>query len=133
MPNFIVVFDEVMQKQFQQALKEGVVREILKKWFDKLEEKGPLVGKLLDSRIWLYELKNKKPPLRLYYQYQKTTNKIIIFECEMKTSEKKQKQSIERLRYKFARFLNLFVYIPSFLDFRCIQAGVDRASFSEAF
>ena len=44
------------------------------------------------------EVKNKHPPLRLYYKHRKETNEIYVFEFEMKTSSQKQKKTISRLK-----------------------------------
>jgi len=55
---------------------------------DKIEELGPNSGKLLDSKLFLYEVKNKHPPLRLYFKPKVNSNEIYIFEFEMKTNEK---------------------------------------------
>ncbi len=97
---YVLVFDEVIIKQLQEAGKNNSIRSILKKMLDKLELIGPFAGKLLDPRIQLYEIKNKKPPLRLYFKHNKTTNEIYVFEFEMKTSEKKQKKTISKIKHK---------------------------------
>ena len=57
-----------------------------------------MAGKLLDSKLFLYEMKTNHPPIRLYYKHDKFTNEIKIFEFEMKTSPKKQRITIERIR-----------------------------------
>tara|TARA_Y100000310_G_C20621290_1_gene783437 strand:+ start:1188 stop:1517 length:330 start_codon:yes stop_codon:yes gene_type:complete len=106
--NYEVVFDKVVKEKLQRIISKNNCREIIKKWFDELEVKGPSAGKLIDNHVWLYEMKNKHPPLRLYYYHQKSTEKIIIFEIEMKTRPKKQKETIGKLRYKLSKFLNLF-------------------------
>lgn len=113
MVNYIVVFDEVVKWQIEKALLKGNIMLIIKQWIDDLEKNGPNAGKLIDNHIWLYEMKNKHPPLRLYYHYQKAFNKIIIFEFEMKTSDKKQKQTINKLMQRLSKFLNLYVYTLS--------------------
>lgn len=101
---FTVVFDEVVQGKLQ-----------------KLITDGPAAGKLLDNHVWLYEMKSKRPPLRLYFYHQQSTGKIIIFECEMKTSEKKQKETIGKLKHKLTKFLNLFLYTLFSLNSRGTQ------------
>ncbi len=111
---YVVVFDEIVKDRLQKAIETGNTREIITQWLDELEEQGPNAGKLLDNHIWLYEMKSKHPPLRLYYHYQKAQNKIIIFEFEMKTSSGKQNQTITKLTQRLSRFLNLYAYIPSF-------------------
>ncbi len=123
-PRYEVVFDEVVKVRLQKAIIKSDYREIIKTWLDELEDKGPNAGKLLDNHVWLYELKNKHPPLRLYFYHQKSTDKIIIFELEMKTNEKKQKETIGKLRHKLNfTFPNLFWCILFFLNFLSIPEG----------
>ena len=105
---FNVVFDEVVKIKLEKSISKSEFRDIIKQWLDKLEDQGPAAGKLLDNHIWLYELKNKHPPLRLYFHHHKSTNKIIIFEIEMKTSKQKQQGTITRLFKKSSKFLGLF-------------------------
>lgn len=95
-----LVFDEVMIKQLQKAGKNQQLKLILKNMFDELELKGPAIGKLLDSHLFIYELKNKHPPLRLYFKHNIKTNEIYIFEFEIKTSEEKQKLTIAKIRFR---------------------------------
>lgn len=121
-----VVFDEVVKLKLQKAITKSDYREIIKRWLDELEDNGPTAGKLLDNHVWLYEMKNKHPPLRLYFYHQISTNKIIIFELEMKTSELKQKKSIGKLRHKLSKFLNLFAYILFSLNFLSNREDVDK-------
>lgn len=66
--------------------------------FDKLEIVGPYAGELLDSKLFLYEVKNKHPPLRLYFKHKKETDEIYVFEFEMKTSREKQQNSINKIK-----------------------------------
>lgn len=106
MENYKLIFDDVMISQLKKAAKNNKIKQILTKMMDKLEENGPLIGKLLDSRLFLYELKLKRPPIRLYYKHNRISNEIYIFEFEMKTSEEKQRRTIERIKFKI---LNLFV------------------------
>ena len=74
-----VVFDEVVKVRLQKVIVESEYRDIIKGWLDDLEAGGPASGKLLDNHIWLYEMKSKRPPLRLYFYHQQSTGKIIIF------------------------------------------------------
>ena len=122
---YLVVFDDIVKTKLQKIIDGSELKVIITSWLDRLENNGPVAGKLLDNHIWLYEMKNKHPPLRLYFYYQKSTNKIIIFELEMKTSLQKQQKTISRMRYKITKFLNLFVSILFFLDFPNIQEVVD--------
>lgn len=61
---------------------------------------GPKIGELLDSKLFIYELKNKRPPIRLYFKHNLQTNEIYVLEFEMKTSEKKQQRTIEKIKRK---------------------------------
>jgi hypothetical protein len=97
---FNLVFDELMIKQLRKASRDGNIKTILSKMFDRIELLGPLAGELLDSKIFIYEMKNKHPPIRLYYKHNRLTDEMYIFEFEMKTSEQKQQQTINRLRTK---------------------------------
>ena len=98
MKNFKLVFDEVMLRQLKKAGQNNALKKILSKIFDKIENLGPRAGKLLDSRLHIYEVKLKHPPLRLYYKHNISTNEIYIFEYEIKASEKKQNKTIEKIR-----------------------------------
>ena len=100
MVNYPLVFDDVMVKQLQKAAKNQWLKEILKNMLDEIEEKGPLAGKLLDSHLFIYEIKSKHPPLRLYFKHNLHTNEIYIFEYEMKTSEEKQRLTLTKIRFR---------------------------------
>ncbi len=98
--NFVLIFDEVMLKQLKQLANDANIRNLISKMLDKLEENGPSAGKLLDSHLLIYEIKMKRPPIRLYFRHKQTTNELYVFEYEMKTSPNKQQQTIEKLRKK---------------------------------
>jgi hypothetical protein len=66
--------------------------------FDKIEEKGPAAGKLLDSKLNLYEIKSKRPPLRLYFEIIFKFNKAKIINFEMKKSSIKQNKTIKIIK-----------------------------------
>lgn len=100
---YTLVFDEVIKKQLQNEAKNVQVKVILTKMLNKLEILGPLAGKLLDSKLFIYELKNKHPPLRLYFRHNIQTNEIYVFEYGMKTSEKVQKKTIHKLKWRFSK------------------------------
>ncbi|MBN2421349.1 hypothetical protein JXB27_03670 [Candidatus Woesearchaeota archaeon] len=101
--NYVLVFDEVIVKQLKKAAKNGNIKEILIKMFDKLELIGPNAGELIDSQLFIYEIKAKHPPIRLYYVPSKTINEIKIFEFEMKTSPEKQNRTINMLRKRLSK------------------------------
>ena len=98
--NYPLVFDDVILKQLKKAGKNQQIKDILSNILDKIEELGPRAGDLVDSKLFIYEIKLKSPPIRLYYRYNKITNEIYLFEYEMKTSKKKQQKTIEKIKKK---------------------------------
>ncbi len=100
MKKYQLVFDNVIIKQLKKIAKNNKIKEILTKMLDKLEVAGPYVGDLLDSKLFIYEIKNKHPPIRLYFKHNNKTDEIYVFEFEMKTSKKKQKKTINKIRHK---------------------------------
>jgi|SRR3989338_3696238 len=100
MINYKVIFDKVMLKQLKKAGKNKQIRDILSDMLNKIEEFGPRAGELSDSRLHLYERKMKRPPIRLYFKHNIFTSEIYIFEYEMKTSENKQRITIEKIKKK---------------------------------
>ena len=97
---YTLVFDEIILKQLKKAGKDKTTKNILTRMFDKLELLGPYVGELLDSKLFIYEMKNKRPPIRLYFKHNNKTDELYLFEFEMKTSEKKQNKTIQKIRDK---------------------------------
>ncbi len=97
---FTLVFDEVILQQFKELGKHAKTREMISKMFDKMELLGPRAGVLVDSQLFIYEMKAKRPPIRLYYRHNKVSDELEVFEYEMKTSERKQKQTIHKLRVR---------------------------------
>ena len=100
MAEFTLVFDEIMLTQLKKLGEDTHTRKRLTKFLDKLEQIGPRAGKLLDSKLFIYEIKAKSPPLRLYFQHIKNTDELYVFEYELKTNSKKQNQTINKLRKK---------------------------------
>jgi len=96
--NYPSVFDQVILKQLKKASKNKQIQAILQKMLDKIELLGPACGELIDSQLHIYEVKNKRPPIRLYFKHNIESNETYIFEFEMKTSEKKQAKTINKLR-----------------------------------
>ena len=109
-----LVFDEVIHKQLNKIKTKHDIQKIISDMLNKIELVGPDAGKLIDSKLFIYEIKCKNPPIRLYYKFKKEKNECYIFEFEMKTSEKKQKTTIEKIKektIKIFRNLNLFLSI----------------------
>ena len=71
--------------------------------FDKIEELGPRAGNLVDSKLFIYEIKLKSPPIRLYFRHNKITDELYLFEYEMKTSKEKQQKTIEKIKSKLSK------------------------------
>lgn len=95
-----IVFDDVIIKQLKKAAKNQHIKEILAKMLDKLENSGADAGELLDSQLFIYEIKIKHPPIRLYFKHNKQNDEIYVFEFEMKTSHGKQQATIEKVKQK---------------------------------
>ncbi|MEK6943666.1 MAG: hypothetical protein AABX00_06395 [Nanoarchaeota archaeon] len=95
-----LVFDDVIIKQLKKAGKNQQIKTILTRMLDRLEQSGEDAGELLDSGLFIYELKNKHPPIRLYYKHSRLTDEIYVFEFEMKTSSEKQQSTIEKIKKK---------------------------------
>jgi hypothetical protein len=98
--SYNLVFDGIMIKQLKRAAKNQNIKMRLSKMLDKLELLGPDVGNLLDSKLSIYEIKSKHPPIRLYFKHNMQTGEIYLFEFEMKTSPEKQKTTIRKLEQK---------------------------------
>lgn len=99
-PKFNIVFDEVILGQLKKLGKNKELRERISKILDKIEELGPSAGKLLDSKLRIYEVKSKRPPIRLYYKHVLDSKEIYIFEYELKTSKTRQKKTIKKLKQR---------------------------------
>ena len=117
MPQYRIVFDDVIKKQLKKAIKNKHIAKILSDLFDRIEEKGPNAGELLDSKLSLYEIKIMHPPIRLYYKYNALTNELTIFQYEMKTSQEKQQNLINKLKNKILRMLNSYIFSSIFFAF----------------
>jgi mRNA-degrading endonuclease RelE of RelBE toxin-antitoxin system len=100
---YTLVFDDVMLKQLKKLGSDENLRRLITKFLDKMEEFGPLAGKLLDSHLQLYEMKMKRPPIRLYYKHNVVTNELYVFEYEMKTSPEKQQRTLDTILKKASK------------------------------
>jgi len=58
---YTLVFDEVMIKQLKKTAKNNQVKKILTKMLNSIEENGPDAGGLVDSQLFIYEVKNMRP------------------------------------------------------------------------
>jgi len=100
MESYTLVFDKVILNQLKKLGKEAHLRKIISKILDKIEILGPRAGKLLDTKLQIYEIKMKHPPIRAYYKILESKKEAYIFEYEMKTSLQKQKKTIKKIKYK---------------------------------
>ena len=110
--SFELIFDDVILEQLKKLGKNAAMRDRLSAMLDKIEELGPNAGRLIDSKLSIYEIKSKRPPIRLYFKHSKDSDKISVFEYELKTSGDKQKKTISKIKKKVRglfRNLNLFV------------------------
>ena len=95
-----LIFDKVIKKQLTSV--DSLIKSLLTKLFDKMECLGPQAGNLIDSKLHLYEMKQKRPPIRLYFRYIFSTDELQVFEFEMKKRPIKQKKTISKLRKKLS-------------------------------
>lgn len=98
MPVYTLVYDEVILLQLKKLGSNKHIQEILTKMFDKMEELGPRAGELIDSHLFIYEMKAKHPPIRLYYRHIQQTGDLYVFEYEMKMSRHKQQKTIGKIQ-----------------------------------
>lgn len=76
------------------------IKNLIKIYLKKIEILGPYAGKIISNKYSLFEIKLKRPPLRIYYQINQ--KEVWILEYEMKTSSKKQKETINKLKKKLS-------------------------------
>ncbi len=108
MSKYELIFGESILKKLKKLEKKSDLKTLVSKMLDKIEEKGPDAGKLLDPVINLYEMKSKKPPLRLYFEVIFEGNKAEIIDFEMKKSKENQKLLNSLKRKEIIKILNLF-------------------------
>jgi len=95
-----IIFDDIILKQLKKAGKNKFLRDILSKIFNKIENLGPRAGVLIDPQLKIYEVKMKRPPVRLFYKHNTKTNEIYVFEYMIKTSREKQQSVIDKIKRK---------------------------------
>ena len=95
---YTLFFKEKVKDQINKFHDKKDITTLINKMLDKMEILGQHAGNLIDNKRSLYEIKMKSPPLRLYYQVIEHEKKILVFEFEMKTSPKKQKKTINKLK-----------------------------------
>lgn len=95
-----LIFDEVIFKQLKKLENKSDIKKHLSNMFDKIEYLGPNAGKLIDSKLFLYEIKSKNPPLRLYFKIINQKSQAYIFEFEMKYNNLNQNKTINKIKKK---------------------------------
>jgi len=98
--SYTLIFDDVILKQMKKLGKNPFLRDILSKMFDKIELLDGNAGSLLDSRLHIYEMKNMRPPIRLYFKIVEPKKEAYLFEYEIKTSKEKQTRTIAKIKQK---------------------------------
>lgn len=101
-----ILFDGVILNQLKKLGKNRQIRGLLSSMLDKIEEKGEMAGKLVDSQFFIFEIKSKRPPIRLYFKPVPNSKEVYVFEYELKTSDKKQRITINRIKDKLINLLN---------------------------
>ena len=66
--NYELIFDKVILHQLKQIGKNRQIKNIISNLLDKIEDRGPKAGKIIDAKVSMYEVKNKKPAIRLYFK-----------------------------------------------------------------
>ncbi len=97
---FEIIFDDVMLKRLKKLGKNQELKNRISKMLDKIEEMGPRAGKLLDSNLSIYEVKSKRPPIRLYFKHVRDKDQVYVFEYEIKTSTGRQQATIRKIKEK---------------------------------
>jgi len=97
MKKYELIFGDTILKKLKKIESEKDIKKRVSKMLDKIEEKGPKSGKLLDSIVNLYEIKSKKPPLRLYFEIIFDGNKAEIIDFEMKKNPENQNKLIAKI------------------------------------
>ena len=97
MSNYELIFGKSILKKLKRVESQKDIKDLVSKMLDKIEEKGPKAGKLLDPTFNLYEIKSKKPPLRLYFEIIFEGKYAEIIDFEMKRSQTKQKTLIRKI------------------------------------
>ena len=100
--NYKIVFDKAILNQIKKLGKQPLLRDLLTKIFDRIETYGPNAGELLDSRLHIYEIKNMRPPIRLYFRIIESKKEAYVFEYEVKTSQQKQSKTIQKIKQKIS-------------------------------
>lgn len=129
-----IIFDRVIVEQLRELARNRHLKQRINKLFDRLELKGPDAGKLIDFKLHIYDLKTKKPAIRIYYTYTSEKDEINVFEFHLKKGRGNQHRIISKIKNKIIKILNHLLYISHhFLRCSEIRANVcTKKFFSES-
>ena len=65
--NFIIQYDKKVVHELHKLRHHDDLAATYLHLLQKLEQLGPRAGKLLDEHLHVYEVREKHPPLRLYF------------------------------------------------------------------
>jgi len=112
--DFEVTFDEVMARKIVRLSKQDF--DLFEKLLSKIKYGGVNVGKLLDNRNWIYEVKMKRPSFRIYYTYLKSENVVLILDYHKKKNVSGQQKIINILKDRIQDLRGyIFYFLYSFL------------------
>jgi len=98
MNKYKLVFGSIVKKKLEKLKSKKDIKLYLSKIFNKIENLGPNAGKLLDNKLYLYEVKMKNHSLRIFFQIVIENNIAKIIDFEIKKSEKNQNNLIEKIK-----------------------------------
>lgn len=98
MAEYEVSYDPKFEKQFDKISKNKHLVDLLSKLIKRIRLLGPDAGKLIDAKMSIYEIKMKRPPLRLYFWYRLALQDIYIIEYQLKTSKDAQRKVIDNIK-----------------------------------
>ena len=98
MTKYRLIFGKSILKKLKKIENKSDIKNLVSKMLDKIEEKGPDAGKLLDLVVNLYEIKSKNPPLRLYFEIIFEGKNAEIIDFKMKRSQDKQNLLIKKIK-----------------------------------
>jgi len=101
-----VEFSEGFRNEMRLLEKQQSVYRRVYALLQNLELSAKPRGVLLDVHVRLYELKAKRPPIRVYYQWR--VSSVYVLGYGMKTSAQKQQRVIEKF-LSVLRGLRVFV------------------------
>lgn len=100
MQNYELIFDEGIKRQMEKDKRNHHLLMLLRKAFEKIGEKGENAGKLINIGRRIYEIKFKRPPLRIYFKVNQISKLAVVYGYQIKQSQKDQQDYINKLLIK---------------------------------